>query len=67
VHEFAVKLAKQTSAQSIASTKKMLANVPEKSLEEAIKYAAEMNAIARSSEDCKKGISAFLNKEKISW
>jgi len=67
VHEYAVKLAKQTSAQSIASTKKMLANVPEKSLEEAIKYAAEMNANARSSEDCKKGIAAFLNKEKISW
>jgi methylglutaconyl-CoA hydratase len=36
-------------------------------LEEAIQYAAEMNAETRASDDCKKGINAFLNKEKISW
>jgi methylglutaconyl-CoA hydratase len=67
VHKFAVKLCKHTSAQSIASTKKMLAKVPELSLENAINYASEMNADARASEDCKRGISAFLNKEKLSW
>ncbi len=67
VHQFAVKLAKTTSAQSIASTKRMLAHVPELKLEEAIHYAASMNAIARGTEDCKKGIAAFLNKEKLTW
>ncbi|OYU96854.1 MAG: methylglutaconyl-CoA hydratase [Bacteroidetes bacterium B1(2017)] len=67
VHQFAVKLCRNTSSQSIASTKKMLAKVPELPLLEAIDYAAQMNAQARASEDCKKGISAFLNKEKLSW
>lgn len=67
VHQFAVKLCKNTSSQSIAASKKMLAKVPELTLENAINYAAEMNAQARSSEDCKRGISAFLNKEKLNW
>jgi hypothetical protein len=26
-----------------------------------------MNMKARKSDDCKKGINAFLNKEKLSW
>jgi methylglutaconyl-CoA hydratase len=67
VHQFALKLCKNTSSQSIATTKKMLAKVPELSLLNAIDYAAEMNANARASEDCKRGISAFLNKEKLNW
>lgn len=67
VHEFAVKLCRQTSSQSIAATKTMLAHVPQLTLEEAIDYAAKMNAQTRASEDCKKGINAFLNKEKLSW
>lgn len=67
VHQFAVKLCKTTSSQSIETTKKMLAKVPELSLEEAINYAANMNATARASEDCKKGINAFLTKEKLQW
>jgi len=32
-----------------------------------LNFAAELNARARSSEDCKKGIQAFLNKQKIAW
>ncbi len=67
VHEFAVRLCKHNSAQSMASTKQMIAKVPEKTLEEAIAYAAEMNAITRASNDCKTGINAFLNKEKLVW
>jgi methylglutaconyl-CoA hydratase len=67
VHQFAVKLCNTTSAQSIATTKEMLAKVPELTLLEAIDYATNMNAHARASDDCKKGISAFLNKEKLSW
>jgi methylglutaconyl-CoA hydratase len=67
VHQFAVKLCNTTSAQSIATTKEMLAKVPELTLLEAIDYATNMNAHARASDDCKKGIGAFLNKEKLSW
>jgi methylglutaconyl-CoA hydratase len=36
-------------------------------LEEALNFAAEMNARARSSDECQKGIRAFLDKQKIAW
>jgi methylglutaconyl-CoA hydratase len=36
-------------------------------LEEGLRYAAQRNAEARGSEDCRRGINAFLRKEKISW
>ena len=67
VEAFAQKLIAQNSAQSMAYTKKMICEVQGKGLEDALKYAAEMNAKARASEDCQKGIAAFLNKEKIQW
>lgn len=67
VNEFAQKLIKNNSAQSMALTKKMIAEVPEKSLSEALDYAAKMNAQARATPDCQKGIAAFLNKEEIKW
>ncbi len=36
-------------------------------LTESMGYAAKMNAHARTSDDCKRGIDAFLKKEKIVW
>lgn len=67
VFDFAKKLCKQTSSQSVALTKKMIAEVQNLSVDESLTYAANMNMIARKSDDCKKGISAFLNKEKLTW
>lgn len=67
VFTFAQKLIFQNSGQSMALTKEMIGRVQEKSLEDSLDYAAAMNARARGSEDCKKGIAAFLNKEPISW
>ncbi len=67
VNQFAAKLCKQTSAQSLSMVKEMLAEVQQLSLDEGLNYASMMNANARASEDCKKGIAAFLNKEKLSW
>lgn len=67
VHSFATKLCKQSSAQSLGMVKEMLAKVQELSLDEGLHYAANMNANARATDDCKKGIAAFLNKEKLSW
>jgi methylglutaconyl-CoA hydratase len=64
---FAEKLVLNASANSLAVTKNMIGKVQELALEEALDYACEMNAKARASEDCKKGISAFLNKEKLRW
>ena len=64
---YAQKLCKTTSAQSIALTKQLLNNVQDLPLTEALEFAAEMNAHARSTNDCKNGINAFLNKNKIEW
>jgi methylglutaconyl-CoA hydratase len=67
VHSFAMELASSTSAQSIENTKHMMSRLSTMTLDEAFNFAAEMNAKGRESEDCKKGIEAFLKKEKISW
>jgi len=67
VYEFASKLCKSNSGASMELTKQMIGQVQNLDLEEALDYAAAMNAKARSTEDCKKGIASFLNKEKITW
>jgi methylglutaconyl-CoA hydratase len=67
VSDFTQKLITQNSAQSLATTKAMINDVQAKSLEEALNYAANQNAIARSTADCRRGIQAFLNKESLSW
>lgn len=67
VKNFATKLCNETSAQSVATIKKMISEVQHMTIAEGLNYAAQMNATARQSDDCKKGIAAFLNKEKIVW
>jgi methylglutaconyl-CoA hydratase len=67
VYIIAEKLCHQASQQSLASTKKLIANLQSMSLEEGLNFAVEENAKARVNEDCKKGIDSFLNKEKINW
>lgn len=67
VLETARKLVDGNSAQSMKLTKQVIAQVQSVSLGEALNYAAEMNAQARGTDDCKRGISAFLNKEKLIW
>jgi methylglutaconyl-CoA hydratase len=65
--EFAQRLIKNNSANSTAMTKEMIDQVQSMGLEDALNYAAKMNAQTRASEDCKKGIAAFLNKENLIW
>lgn len=67
VSDFAKMLVKKNSGQSMQFTKQMIARVQEMGLEEGLNHAAEQNAKARASEDCQKGIAAFLNKEKLNW
>jgi methylglutaconyl-CoA hydratase len=67
VKSFAENLCEETSSESVAATKELMNKVSSMELTPALTYAAEMNAKIRSSEDCKKGIAAFLNKEKIKW
>lgn len=67
VEDFAQELVRKNSAQSMASTKQMIAEVQHMSLEEALDYGAEKNAQTRNTNDCKKGIDAFLKKESVQW
>jgi methylglutaconyl-CoA hydratase len=67
VTAFAARLCSQNSGQSMAITKKMIGDVQHFPISEALTFAARMNARARGSEDCKRGIGAFLNKEEIQW
>jgi methylglutaconyl-CoA hydratase len=67
VTAFAQKLVSENSAQSMQRTKAMIARVQEMELEEALDYAADQNARARNTEDCKQGIKAFLDKVPIKW
>jgi methylglutaconyl-CoA hydratase len=67
VFSFAQKICKQTSAQSLGLVKEMLANIQSMDVSKALEYAAQTNAKARATDDCKRGIAAFLNKEKLSW
>ena len=67
VDKFALKLCDANSQKSMELIKTMISKIPELPLEDALSYASAMNAEARSSEDCKKGISNFLNKKKIEW
>lgn len=67
VHVFAKKLLNGVSGESITLTKQLLANFPGLTIKEQLEMAATYNAKARATDDCKKGISAFLNKEKLNW
>jgi methylglutaconyl-CoA hydratase len=60
-------LAHGLSAEALASTKKLIRLVSGMDTDTALQYATRMNAAARMSADCKKGIAAFLDKETIRW
>jgi methylglutaconyl-CoA hydratase len=55
------------SSDSIRRIKRMLAEIRHMPLTDALEYAALQNAQTRASDDCKKGISSFLNKQKTTW
>lgn len=67
VSNYARNMATQNSSEAMALTRSMLAEIGRMHLPEALDYAAAQNASARATQDCKKGISAFLNKEKPNW
>jgi len=67
VMNFASRLVTSVSEESVKLTKNLLNNIKGKSLDEQLEIAARANAEARGTEDCKKGIRSFLNKEKITW
>ncbi|HEX2642633.1 MAG TPA: enoyl-CoA hydratase-related protein, partial [Thermoanaerobaculia bacterium] len=52
------------SSESIARTKRLLLDVLGRPLDQALVHAAEVNAAARATEDCKHGIATFLETKK---
>jgi methylglutaconyl-CoA hydratase len=67
VNEFARQLIKSNSAQSMALTKKMIGEVQSMTLTDALDYASKMNAQARGTDDCKKGVQSFLDRKDLTW
>lgn len=67
VAEFAHQFITQTSGNSFALTKKLMLETNGLNLNEALDLAAKSNASARSTDDCKKGIHAFIHKLKLQW
>lgn len=67
VRNYALNLCNQTSAESIAATKKLLNQYHNNWLNICLDHAVLANAKIRESDDFKRGIAAFLNKEKINW
>ncbi len=60
-------LATETSASAVALTKALLADLPGRSLSDALQHAAALNARARATADCRAGVDAFLNKTPAPW
>ena len=57
----------RVSPQAVVATKTLLREIPDLPLKDAMAQAAEANASARQTTDCRKGVAAFLNKDKIRW
>lgn len=67
VETFAASLIQANSFEAMKMTKQLLAQMQSLTLEASLDLAAAANARARETSDCRRGISAFLNKEKIDW
>ena len=67
VEAFAQKLCVENSTNSLEVTKELVARVQDLPLDAALRYAAQQNATARASDDCRRGVGAFLSKEPLTW
>lgn len=54
----------KNSATSMKMTKKMIDNISNLSVRDAVDHCINLNVISRSTEDFNKGIQSFLNKDK---
>ncbi|SFG76412.1 enoyl-CoA hydratase/isomerase family protein [Pedobacter insulae] len=67
VNDFALNLCANSSTSSLSVTKQLINEVTYDGLEKSLESAVQINARVRESEDFKKGIASFINKEKIKW
>jgi methylglutaconyl-CoA hydratase len=57
----------QNSLTSMSLCKELLSKLHGMNLADALDFAANMNAAARMTPECKQGIAAFVNKEPLKW
>jgi len=55
------------SGSSMGLIKELISRIGGMSMSDALDYAANLNALARMTDDCKKGIESFLKKEPLKW
>lgn len=67
VSDFAVNLSNSASGNSLMQTKQLLNETSNAWLDSCLDNAIKVNAKTRETADFKKGIAAFLAKEKINW
>ena len=65
--QLAEELAEQNSGASMALIKETLARLQGMNFHDGLDFAANMNATARMTQDCKQGVDAFLAKKKVTW
>lgn len=63
----ALEISKNCSPSSLGLIKELLSRIHGMSVTDALSYAANLNALTRMTDDCKKGIEAFLKKESVKW
>jgi methylglutaconyl-CoA hydratase len=65
VRDRALSFSRSTSAQAVAQTRQLLAELQDPA--PALELAAKKNALARGTEDCLNGVQAFLKGQPVSW
>ena len=67
VDEITEELITHNSLHAMGLCKEMLSKLHGLNFVDALDFAANMNAAARMTPDCKQGVSSFLNKEQTKW
>jgi methylglutaconyl-CoA hydratase len=67
VNTFVKKLLTTNSHQAMLITKQAIISRHVTQLDSDLLEAARLNATSRGTDDCKRGIAAFLSKQKIDW
>jgi methylglutaconyl-CoA hydratase len=61
--QLANELITNNTVTSVGLVKELLARVHGMATDDALEYASNLNALARMTDDCKRGILSFLNKD----
>lgn len=67
VNSFAADLCNNSSSNALMVTKQLINQTTNPWLDKSLDLAVQINARVRESDDFKKGVASFLNKEKIKW